>query len=122
MKIKIILTVLSFAVLLACNTNNKQSHVPGTYVNNTTGKYSVASDTLVIEASEGNRFKVNRKTGFNLIRDGKKGKREYETEKWNTIYNEKTGVLTETQRGKALIFYPDSNMLMIGKRVYKKLN
>jgi hypothetical protein len=122
MKTNIILTVLTLAVLLACNTNNKQFDVPGTYVNYTSGKYSIANDTLVIESLEGNRFKVNRKTGFNLIRNGKRGKREYETEKWNTIYNEKTGVLTETQRGKELIFYPDSNMLMIGKRVYKKLN
>jgi hypothetical protein len=122
MKTKIILTVLSLAVLLACNTNNKQSYVPGTYVNNTTGKYSIACDTLLIEPLEGNRFKVNRKTGFNLIRNGKKGKREHETEKWNTVYNEKTSVLTETQRGKTLTFYPDSNMLMIGTRIYKKVN
>lgn len=122
MKIKIILTVLSLAVLLACDTDNKQSYVPGTYVNNTTGKYSVANDTLVIEAWEGNKFEVNRKTGFNFIRNGKKGKREHETEKWNTVYNEKTGVLTETQKGKTLTFYPDSNMLMIGTRIYKKVN
>lgn len=122
MKTKIILTVLSLAFLLACNTDNKQSYVPGTYVNSTTGKYSVANDTLVIEASEGNSFEVNRKTGFNLIRNGKKGRREFETEKWNTIYNEKTDVLTETQRGKTLVFYPDSNMLIIGKRIYKKVN
>ncbi|TKC00042.1 hypothetical protein [Pedobacter cryotolerans] len=122
MKFKIILTVHICGLLLSCNTNKKQFDVPGTYVNNTSGKYSIASDTLVIEALEQNRFKVNRKTGFNLISDGKKGRREYGTEKWNTIYNEKTGVLTETQRGKELIFYPDSNMLMIGRRVYKKLD
>ncbi len=121
MKTKIILTVLTLSVLLACNTDNKQSYVPGTYVNSTTGKYSIASDTLVIGAREGNKFAVNRKTGFNLIRNGKKGKPEHETEKWNTVYNEKTDVLTETQKGKTLTFYPDSNMLMIGTRIYKKV-
>lgn len=122
MKTKIILTMLSFAVLLACNTKDNRSFVPGIYINNTSGHYSIADDTLNIQASDGNRFTIERKTGFNLIRDGRKGKREHETESWNAIMDEKTGVLTETQRGKVLIFYPDSNMLMIGKRVYKKLN
>ena len=122
MKTKIILAVLLCGLLLACNLNEKQSFIPGTYVNHSTGKYSVANDTLIIEPSEGDRFKIDRKTGFNLIRNGKKGKREYETEKWNAIYNEKTYVLTETKRGKTLILYSDSNMLMIGTRIYKKVN
>jgi hypothetical protein len=122
MKTKIILTMLSFAVLLACNNKNNRSFVPGIYINNTSGSYSIADDTLNIQASDGNRFTIERKTGFNLIRDGKKGKREHEAESWNAILDEKIGVLTETKHGKSLIFYPDSNMLMIGKRVYKKLN
>ncbi|MBC6112813.1 hypothetical protein ACFOG5_19475 [Pedobacter fastidiosus] len=122
MKIKIILMVLSFAILFACNPKNNRSFLPGIYVNNAAGKYSVASDTLVIEAVEGNRFELNRKTGFNLIRDGKKGKREYETEKWNPVYDEETGVLTESRRGKTLTFYPDSNVLKIGSRSYQKVN
>jgi hypothetical protein len=122
MKIKIILTVLICGLLFACNLYEKQSFMPGTYVNNTTGRYSVASDTLVIEASEGDRFKIDRKTGFNLIRNGRKGRRQYETEKWNAVFDEKTGVLTETRRGKILMFDPDSNMLMIGNRKYKKVN
>lgn len=122
MKIKIILTVFVCSLLLACNPKSKRSFFPGTYVNNSTGKYSVANDTLIIKDVEENRFEINRKTGFNLIRNGKKGKREFETEKWNAIYDEQTGLLTETRRGKILRFYPDSNMLMIGNRAYKKVN
>lgn len=122
MNIKIILTALLCTVLLACGHKDNRSFLPGTYVNSSTGKYSVASDTLVIEADEANRFKINRKTGFNLIRNGKKGKREHETENWNAVFDEGTGVLTETRRGKVFRFYPDSNRLVIGNRAYQKIN
>lgn len=122
MKTKIILIVLSSVVLSACHPKDDRSFLPGTYVNNATGSYSTANDTLVIQATEGNNFVVHRRTGFNLIRDGKKGRREYETEKWNAIYDGKTGVLRETRKGKTLRFYPDSNMLMIGNRSYQKIN
>jgi len=122
MKIQIILTALLCMVLFACGHKDKQSFLPGTYVNSSTGKYSVASDTLVIEADEANRFKINRRTGFNLIRNGKKGKREHETENWSAVFDEGTGILNETRRGKVIRFYPDSNVLVIGNRTYQKIN
>ena len=122
MKTQITLILFSIAALFACNLNVNESFIPGIYVHNAKGSYSVASDTLLIQKAEGNRFDIERRTGFNLVRDGIKGKREHETEQWNAILDEKTGLLTETQKGKTLVFYPDSNMLVIGTRRYKKVN
>jgi len=117
-------TLLIFSTLLlsACNKNKGQSFIPGTYVNHAGGNYSVADDTLTIEHSGGSNYLIHRSTGFNLIRNGKKGKREHETEQWNTVYNKENGSLTETRKGKTITFYPEANKLMVGNREYQKLN
>lgn len=122
MKNPIMLCALVLLFITACTTDQTKSFIPGTYVNNSAGEYSIASDTLVIEASENNNFTIHRKTGFNLIRDNKKGKRQYETEAWKALYDEETKSLTETRKGKLLTFYPEANKLLVGKREYKKIN
>jgi hypothetical protein len=91
-------------------------------VNSAAGKYSVADDTLVIVPAESNNYLVERRTGFNRISDGVRGKREYEKESWNAVYDEGTKTLQETRLGKLITFYPDSSFLRVGKRKYKKLS
>lgn len=121
---KSLIILCAFAVLLAtaCTTDKTRSFIPGTYVNHAAGEYSVADDTLVIEPAESNNYRIHRKTGFNIIREGKKGKREYETEQWNAIYDEATKSLAETRMGKSITFYPNSNSLRVGTREYHKIN
>jgi len=105
----------------ACTTDKTREFIPGTYVNSAGSEYSVANDTLVIEPAESNNFSILRKTGFNVITDGKKGKRQHETELWNAIYNEGTKTLTETRKGKIITFYPETGTMKVGKREYTKL-
>ncbi len=114
-----LLAIAMFAI--ACQSDKVRPFIPGTYVNSAGSEFSVADDTLVIEASESNNFQIKRKTGFNLMNEGKVGKREYETENWNAVYDEPTKTMTETKKGKLITFYPDSGMLMVGKRTYQKL-
>jgi len=126
MKAKNQLTFLSLLVLFACSflfackNGTGTSDMTGTYVNHAGGEYSIADDTLVVEHEHGDRFLIHRRTGFNLVREGIKGKREYETEEWKASYDAKTGVMTESRRGKVLTFY--TGKMMVGSREYKKLN
>jgi hypothetical protein len=122
MKTLIYLCAVAVLFVTACTSDKTRSFIPGTYVNHAGGEYSVADDTLVIEPAESNNFLIHRKTGFNVITDGKKGKRQYETEQWNAIYDEATKTLTEIRNGKLLTFYPDANKLLVGKREYIKIN
>ncbi|RNL54620.1 hypothetical protein D7004_07475 [Pedobacter jejuensis] len=109
-------------ILAACNSEKStRSFITGTYVSQSEGEYSIASDTLVIEASESNNYIIHRKTGFKRITEGKQGKLEYETEEWNALYDEGTNALTETKKGKVITFYPEANKLLVGKREYRKL-
>lgn len=122
MKNLIILCAIAVSLITACKTDNIRSFIPGIYINNTGSEFSIANDTLVIEPSENNSFHLHRKTGFNLVADGKVGRREYETENWNAIYDESTKVLTEIKKGKLITFYPDSAKIKVGNRTYQKLN
>ncbi len=123
MKNPIILIAILAVIMAGCNSKtDTRSFIPGTYVDQAEGEYSIASDTLVIEASEGNNYRIHRKTGFNIITDGKKGKRQYETEEWNALYDEGTKTMTETRKGKLITFYSEAKKLLVGKREYQKLN
>ncbi|MFC4212453.1 hypothetical protein ACFOWA_14735 [Pedobacter lithocola] len=122
MKTLFFLCAVAVLFATACTTDKTRSFIPGTYVNSAGGEYSVADDTLVIEPSGSNNFSILRKTGFNVVTDGKKGKRQYETERWNAIYDDGTKTLTETRKGKLITFYPETGTLKVGKREYKKIN
>ncbi|HEK19754.1 MAG TPA: hypothetical protein ENO28_04800 [Bacteroidetes bacterium] len=116
------LCAIAVLFITACTTDKTRDFIPGTYVNSAGSEFSVANDTLVIEPAESNNFSILRKTGFNVITDGKKGKRQHETEQWNAIYDDGTKVLTETRKGKLITFYPKAGTLKVGKREYKKIN
>lgn len=119
----IILSVCAVLMLFfsACDRDQVRSFIPGTYVNHAGSEFSKASDTLVIEAGSNNRYLIQRKTGFNRIRGGQIGKREYETEVWTAVYDEQAKILKETRRGKELVFDASAGILRIGSRVYKKI-
>lgn len=122
MKNLIVLCAVAVALFTACKSDKVRSFIPGTYINDAGSEFSIANDTLVIESSESNNFYIHRMTGFNLVTDGRLGKREYGTENWNAVYDESTKTLTETKKGKLITFYPDSAKLIVGKRTYRKLS
>lgn len=114
--------VLGCGLFFGCSSDKVRDFIPGTYVNSAGGEFSVASDTLTIGLIEGNNYVIHRRTGFNLISDGKLGKREYEVEKWTAVYSSDTQVLTETKKGKLISFFPDRGSLSVGRRVYRKVD
>jgi len=96
--------------------------MPGTYVNLSGGEFSIASDTLKIEPVEGNNYQVLRSTGYNLITDEKVGPRERDSEVWACVYSQATKRLTELKKGKIISFFPEKEVLAVGRRLYKKIN
>lgn len=117
-----VVVVLGCVFMPSCTSDRVRDFMPGVYVNSTGGEFSVASDTLQVELVEGNNYVVHRRTGFNLLADGKLGKREYEVEKWSAVYSSDTQGLTETKKGKLISFFPESGSLSVGRRVYRKVD
>lgn len=122
MKNSILLIATLLFFLTACNSDTTKEFITGTYVSEGSTSYSMSSDTLEIEASPDNNYLIHRKTGFRLIRNGKKGKRQYETAEWKALYDNGTKSLMEISKGKIITFYPKENKLAVGKREYKKIN
>ncbi|MGN7988713.1 hypothetical protein ACTJKC_15295 [Pedobacter sp. 22226] len=114
------LAALPLMQLAACKRDQTREFLPGTYTNSARGKYSQADDTLIVEATESNQFLIHRRTGFNIIDGGKIGKRQYESEEWNAVYDEGTRTLTETRKGRLINIFPGSGYILIGKRKYTK--
>lgn len=104
----------------ACKRDQARDFLPGTYTNSARGEYSQADDTLVVEAAESNQFLIHRRTGFNIIDGGKIGKRQYEREEWNAVYDEGTRTLTETRKGRLINIFSGLGYILIGKRKYTK--
>ncbi|MFF5380793.1 hypothetical protein [Pedobacter suwonensis] len=117
---RLILAAVCLIQLMGCQTDKSRSFLPGTFINSAGGEFSKADDTLAVQACEGNIFLIHRRTGFNLIKNGKAGKRHYEREEWKALYDEGTKSLTELKKGKLITIYPDSGYLLIGKRKYIK--
>ena len=117
---QLVLAAACLIQLMGCQADKCRSFLTGTFINSAGGEFSKADDTLAVEANEGNIFLIHRRTGFNLIENGKAGKRQYEREEWKALYDEGTRSLSETKKGKLITIYPDSSYLQIGKRKYMK--
>lgn len=116
--------MLVFAVVAmlkaACNASPK-NEFSGTYANHSEGEYSIADDTLELVQLSDVEYQIVRRTGFNLIRNGKVGSRQHETENWRLSYEATQQLLREQFRGKLIRVVPDSGMLVIGHREYRKI-
>lgn len=121
MKTRIYLLLVVVLFSMACQQKKTKDFIPGVYVNHSKGSYSVADDTLVIRLVQDANYEIQRRTGFNRVVDGKPGKREHERESWSGLYDTSTGVLNESRYGKVLSFFPDSGLLRVNNRVYKKI-
>ena len=118
---KTILNLAVVAMLLAACEFGHDDQLEGLYVNHSKGSYSLADDTLELVQVDGGRYRINRRTGFNLIRDGKVGRREFETEQWQLSYDAARSVLIQAPGGKRIEMDVGGRKLWVGKREYKKI-
>lgn len=104
-------------------TERAQRFLPGTYVNYVEGQYSVAYDTLLIQSMDAgsNAYRIYRNTAFRRIENGKLMKLERRNQQWTGVFDEKTGTILESQKGRVLSVYPDSGLIVIGSREYRKV-
>lgn len=100
-----------------------QRTLVGTYVNYAEGQYSLAYDTLLVQALDAgsNAYRIYRNTAFRRIENEKMMKLERRNQQWTAVFDEKTGTMLESQKGRVLSVYPDSGLIVIGSREYRKV-
>jgi len=97
------------------------SDISGMYVRTIHQRYATGSDTLVLTALSGGVYQVIKRSGYQRIKDGKKGDYEYDVQHWTGVYDEKEGMIRESRKGKVLVPLPKENKLLLGSAMYEKV-
>ncbi len=122
MKVSTILIALIITSLFSCNPTTKNADISGTYVTQFKNEYSITSDTLIV-ASEANSqtYNIQRRTGFNKVRDGKTLPKEFKMSTWLSSYDVEKQLLQETELGKQISVLSEKQSLKLGNSEYQKV-
>jgi hypothetical protein len=121
MKALIILLFLTI-IIYGCSETAKKSDPSGTYVTHFKNEYSLTDDTLIIRNinSTDQAFSIERRSGFQKIRDGVIQIKEFKSSKWDATYNNDSKVLQQTDLGKQ-VYITDHNSVKLGDSEYKEI-
>jgi hypothetical protein len=122
---KQLLGIALAAVLLAgcqSKTDIVREFIPGTYVHNASGEYSVAQDTLFISAGDNNAFSITRKVTYQAVRDGKVLPPRHLEQHFKGVYDAQKQFLNEVTTGRLFFFDPLRRELKVNTATYQKLN
>lgn len=123
-------TILSFHLIaslafVACNGSAEtiKSFIPGKYVKFSDGEYSKAWDTLLFSVYNENArtYSINRRLGFQRIRNGKLQPKEYATETSVVVFHPTTFQLQNPNTGKLYTFLPNEGAVLAGSALYRKI-
>ncbi|MDN3584930.1 hypothetical protein [Mucilaginibacter flavus] len=123
MKALSFIIILAIAAFTGCTNNSQSKSLSGTFTNQSKSEYSTASDTLIITPStqSTNTYQIERKTGFQKIRNGVSQAKEYKTEKWQSTWNEEKQMLSETEYGRQITPGKDGNSVTLKNTEYQKI-
>lgn len=118
------LFILLFALILfIAGCSSSAPDLNGVYVNHTSGEFSIADDTLVVEHVAELDYLIHRKTGYRQIdENGEAGKVIFESEVWKAVYDEGSGTMTERSKDRLLSFDLAKGLLKLENSTYQRIN
>jgi YD repeat-containing protein len=124
MKVSTILIALIALFFVGCNNKASKGDLSGTYTNQSKSEYSTASDTLIITtmSESTNAYQIERKTGFQKIRNNITQLKLYRNEKWQATWDADKQILSETDLGRQISFDKDKHTLTLKNTQYQKTN
>lgn len=123
MKASFILLAIIITACIACDSKSNSGSLTGTFINYSKSEYSVAFDTLVISSlnQSGISYQIERKTGYQKIRNGITQPKEYKMEKWQSSWSEEKQTLSETEYGRQIALGKDGQTLTLKNTEYQKI-
>jgi len=122
MKKQTILIAIAAMLFAACKNPITGDNITGTYVNEATGDYSIAYDTLRIEPAGEKQYTILRRTGYRPIRNGHLLPKRFKVQIATGIYDPQSLQMNEAISGKVYHFQPDKHLLKLNQAVYHKIN
>ena len=118
--LKFIFLIAIALMAIACN-HVKDRAISGVYVVDTKNEYTILSDTLVIEAYnlEAGVYQIDKRSGYQLIRDGKILPKQYKQKSWKATFDEEKQLLSETAFGKQIYVNTDAGTVSFGATYHK---
>jgi hypothetical protein len=119
--LKILIVMMCALSIIACNSS-KSPDINGTYVAIYHNEYSIGNDTLFITAfnTDGSTYQIERRTGYQKIREGQTLPKEFRKAKWTAMYDHEKQVLNETDYGRK-IYTKEGGKLLFGSTMYERL-
>lgn len=119
--LKFLLLIAIALLAIACN-QGKDAAISGVYVANSKNEYTILSDTMIIEAynPETGVYQVEKRSGYQLIRDGKILPKEFKQKSWKATFDKDKQVLSETALGKQIYLNTAAGTLSFGA-TYRKI-
>lgn len=115
--------LICFAAFIAACGNSKNPALSGVYVNKSQSEYSVATDTLIIEpvSLENKLYSIERRAGYQKIRNSQKQPEQYKKETWQAIWNSNQQVLSEEEYGRQIRLSTDTPGVRLKNALFKKI-
>ncbi|RCH56833.1 hypothetical protein DJ568_02970 [Mucilaginibacter hurinus] len=118
----LMLITISLIAISACKMNSDPA-IEGTYVTAFENEYSRANDTLIVSVynKDGDSYKIERRSGFNRIREGRILPREIKQEEWMATFSPETQVLTIANLGRSVYMNAAKGEAVMGNTVFKRV-
>ena len=117
------LIIFLFISSFSCGTGAQQvrDFIPGVYVREFSHEFAFGYDTLIIRHTKANTYSIEKRSGYQRLREGKEPELVRNREQWTGLYNEREQHLMEQRRGKLLTFQLEEGKLLLGASEYYKV-
>lgn len=118
-----VLLLLVPIMFTCCNISREDSYrrfIPGAYIRRIDHEFAKGMDTLFVVWLGENTYRIDKRSGFQRLKDGKPSTQEYKKETWTASYDETSKTLVILSLQRVLMPMPDKKMLLLGSSEYIK--
>lgn len=105
----------------AYSVQTVEAFIPGVYVREFSHEFAFGYDTLELRLVRGHTYSIQKRSGYQRVREGAAPEAVRHVEKWTGLYNEREQHIMEQKRGKLLTFHPAEQKLLLGAVAYYKV-
>jgi hypothetical protein len=109
--LKFVTSIIGLLIIASCKSSDQS--ISGIYILNFKNEFTTTNDTLIVEAYnlQSGAYRLQRRAGYNLIRDGKVLPKQFSQETWMATFNKEKQVLQETELGRQVYVGADGHSL-----------